>query len=228
MALEKYKICPVCGEHNSPSLLECRKCEADLTGVKVTDSALEQQEKKEEEPTAGTPALVRVCECGAHNPPQARKCRECGEDISDIMPTAVVQECASVAVPTDEQECASVTPSTDEQEDESFSYILQAVGDEYSVTMDRPVSIIGREAELQDYLADKMYVSRQHAKLTIVAGKVLIENLSKTNRTFINNAEISQTDPTPLTDGDEIGLGGIEIKGERQKDAAYFLFKVKS
>lgn len=216
MGLEKYKICPVCGEHNSPSLLECRKCEADLTGVKVTDSALEQQEKKEEEPAAGAPVLVRVCECGAHNPPQARKCRECGEDISDIMPTAVVQE------------CASVTPSTDEQEDESFSYILQAVGDEYSVTMDRPVSIIGREAELQDYLADKMYVSRQHAKLTIVAGKVLIENLSKTNRTFINNAEISQTEPTPLTDGDEIGLGGIEINGERQKDAAYFLFKVKS
>ena len=52
MALEKYKICPVCGEHNSPSLLECRKCKADLTGVKVTDSALEQQEKKEEEPVS--------------------------------------------------------------------------------------------------------------------------------------------------------------------------------
>lgn len=216
MALEKYKICPVCGEHNSPSLLECRKCEADLTGVKVTDSALEQQEKKEEEPAAGAPVLVRVCECGAHNPPQARKCRECGEDISDIMPTAVVQE------------CAPVTPSTVEQEGASFAYVLQAVGDEYSVTIDRPVSVIGREAELQDYLADKMYVSRRHAKLTIVAGKVLIENLSKTNRTFINNAEISQTEPTPLTDGDEIGLGGIEINGERQKDAAYFLFKVKS
>ena len=216
MALEKYKICPVCGEHNSPSLLECRKCEADLTGVKVTDSALEQQEKKEEEPAAGTPALVRVCECGAHNPPQARKCRECGEDISDIMPTAVVQE------------CASVTPSTVEQEGASFAYVLQAVGDEYSVTIERPVSVIGREAELQDYLADKMYVSRRHAKLTIVAGKVLIENLSNTNRTFINNTEIPQTEPTPLTDGDEIGLGGIEINGERQKDAAYFLFKVKS
>jgi len=216
MALEKYKICPVCGEHNSPSLLECRKCETDLTVVKVTDSALEQQEKKEEEQARGTPVLVRVCECGAHNPPQARKCRECGEDISDIMPTAVVQE------------CAPAVPSTVEQEDASFSYVLQAVGDEYSVTMDRQVSVIGREAELQDYLADKMYVSRQHAKLTIVAGKVLIENLSNTNRTFINNAEISQTEPTLLTDGDEIGLGGIEINGERQKDAAYFLFKVKS
>ena len=216
MALEKYKICPACGEHNSPSLLECRICEADLTGVKVTDSALERKEKEEEVPAAGTPVLVRVCECGAHNPPQARKCRECGEDISDIIPTAVVQE------------CASVTPSTVEQEDESFSYILQAVGDEYSVTMDRPVSVIGREAELQDYLADKMYVSRQHAKLTIVAGIVMIENLSNTNRTFINNVEISPTEPTPLTDGDEIGLGGIMINGERQKDAAYFLFKVKS
>ena len=210
MALEKYKICPACGEHNPPSLLECRKCETDLTGIKVMDSAMEKQEREEKEKTSeapsggGTPVLVRVCECGAHNPPQARKCQECGEDISDIIPTTVMQK------------------------EKPFVYELQAVGEEYSVTMDQPVSIIGREAELKDYLGTKMYVSRQHAKLTIVAGKVMIENLSNTNRTFINNVAISQTEPTPLTDGDEIGLGGMEINGERQKDAAYFLFKVKS
>ena len=210
MALEKYKICPACGEHNPPSLLECRKCETDLTGIKVMDSAMEQQEKEAKEQAAekssgvGTPVLVRVCECGAHNPPQARKCQECGEDISDIIPTTVMQE------------------------ESPFSYELQAIGDDYSIRIDQPVSIIGRESDLKDYLGSKMYVSRQHAKLTIVAGKVMIENLSNTNRTFINNVAISQTEPTPLTDGDEIGLGGMEINGERQQDAAYFLFKAQS
>lgn len=210
MALTKYKICPACGEHNPPSLLECRKCETDLTGIKVMDSAMEQQEEEAKKTDSGTPSvggtpvLVRVCECGAHNPPQARKCRECGEDISDIIPTTVIQEEAA------------------------FSYQLQAVGDDYTVTIDVPVSIIGREAALKDYLASKMYVSRQHAKLTIVAGKVLIENLSNTNRTFINNKAISQTEPTPLADGDEIGLGGMEIGGNRQEQAAYFVFHTKS
>lgn len=210
MTLEKYKICPVCGEHNSPNLLECRKCETDLTGIKVMDARLEQQEKKAREaadqPGSGNkgPVLVRVCECGAHNPPQARKCRECGEDISDIIPTTVMQE------------------------DQAFSYELTAIGDDYTVMLDQPVCVIGRESELKDYLGSKMYVSRQHAKLTIVAGKVLIENLSNTNKTFINNKVISNSEPTSLADGDEIGLGGMEIGGQRQDQAAYFLFHVKS
>lgn len=208
MALEKYKICPACGEHNPPSLLECRKCETDLTGIRVMDSAMEQQEaeekqKAEDGPCGGTPVIVRICDCGAENPPQARKCRECGEDISDIIPTTVMKE-------------------------QRFAYELKAVNDEYSVTLEEPVCVIGREAELKEYLGCKMYVSRQHAKLTIVAGKVLIENLSNTNRTFINNVAVSGTDPTPLNDGDEIGLGGMEINGERQAQAAYFKFQTKS
>ena len=208
MALEKYKICPACGEHNPPSLLECRKCESDLTGIKVMDSAMEQKEAETQQAPVsaasnGTPVLKRVCECGAHNPPQARKCQECGEDISDIIPTTVMEEAPA------------------------FSYELKAVEDDYSVVIDQPVSIIGREAELKDYLGSKMYVSRQHAKLTVVAGKVFIENLSNTNRTFINNVVISGTEPAALSDGDEIGLGGMEVNGERQKDAAYFLYKAK-
>ena len=210
MILEKYKICPSCGEHNSPGLLECRKCETDLTGIKVMDARLEQQEKKTREavgqPESGNakPVVVRVCECGAHNPPQARKCRECGEDISDIIPTTVMQE------------------------EQAFSYELTAIGDDYTVMLDQPVCVIGRESELKDYLGSKMYVSRQHAKLTIVAGKVLIENLSNTNKTFINNKVISNSEPTSLADGDEIGLGGMEIGGQRQDQAAYFLFHVIS
>ena len=209
MASAKYKICPSCGEHNAPTLMECRKCETDLTGVRVMDSTSEQQAEKERERQPDTssggsaPVLVRICECGAHNLPQARKCRECGEDISDIIPTAVLQK------------------------EKPFAYELKAVGDDYAVTIDRPVSIIGREAELKEYLGSRMYVSRQHAKLTIAAGKVLIENLSNTNRTFINNVMISSTEPPRLKDGDEIGLGGMEINGERQKDAAYFLFRAK-
>lgn len=210
MILEKYKICPACGEHNPPSLLECRKCETDLTGIKVMDACLEQQEKEAQEtaeqarPGNAELVLVRVCECGAHNPPQARKCRKCGEDISDIIPTTVTQE------------------------KQIFAYELMAIGDDFAVTLDQPVCIIGRESELKGYLGSKMYVSRQHAKLTVVAGKVLIENLSKTNKTFINNKEISNSEPTALVDGDEIGLGGMEIGGQRQEQAAYFLFRTKS
>lgn len=214
MELKKYKVCPSCGEHNRPTSLECRKCETDLTGVRVVDSEIElrEAEKAASENTGTTGAdvpagpLVRVCEeCGAKNAPQARKCKQCGEDISDILPT----------------------PSTGIQE-KPFAYRLTSIDGEYSAVIDKAVSIVGREADLKDYLGNKMYVSRQHAEFTIVAGKVFVKNLSSTNKTFVNNIEISNDDPTALNFGDEIGLGGKVVSDARQDNAAYFVVQEQS
>lgn len=214
MELKKYKVCPSCGEHNRPSSLECRKCETDLTGVRVVDSEMEQREQvkaidEHSEDTASVSnarTLVRVCEeCGAENAPQARKCKQCGEDISDILPT----------------------PSARVLE-KPFAYKLSAVGGGYCAIIDKPLSIVGREADLKDYLGTKMYVSRQHAEFTIVAGKVFVKNLSSTNKTFVNNTEISNTEPTALNFGDEIGLGGKVISGTRQENAAYLIVQEQS
>lgn len=210
MELAKYKVCPTCGEHNAPSLLECRKCETDLTGIKVVDS---ETEKKQDETTPSAvssnvlaePVLMKVCDCGAQNPPQARKCQSCGEDISDVIATNVTLET-----------------------EKAFTYRLKEVEGDYAVTVEKMVFVIGREAEMSDYLANKPFVSRQQAKLTIVAGKVLIENLSKTNKTYINNAAIPDNEPATLESGDEIGLGGMEINGKRQDKAAFFQFEVVS
>ena len=80
------------------------------------DSNTEQLDQKPEEGSdekkAAEPVLVRICDCGAQNPPQARKCKVCGEDISDIMPTTVVAE-----------------------EKKAFAYELKAVGDEFAITL---------------------------------------------------------------------------------------------
>lgn len=205
MALEKYKVCPACGEHNAPRLLECRKCETDLTGIKVVDAASEQKAVKVEKEEPVSKALYRVCDCGENNPPQARVCRACGEDISDILPT--MQE-------------AKV--------EQSFQYRLEAIGSDFTATFEAPVVVIGREAEMSDYLGNKMFVSRQHAKLTIAAGKVFIENLSKTNKTFVNNELVSEDKPVSLTNGDELGLGGKVIAGDRQERAGYFIFRCQA
>jgi len=206
MALQKYKVCPNCGEQNAPNLMECRKCETDLTGIKVVDSSAEPATLPPPE-TNSEPitALARVCDCGAQNPPQARKCKVCGEDISDIMPTTVAQE--------------DIKP---------FTYELKAIDDDFSIVFDKPVIIIGRNAELKEYLEKKLYVSRSHAKLTIVAEKVFIENLSSTNKTYVNNEPTEDGTPFLLKNGDEIGLGGKVLNDTRQSQAAYFTFSIKS
>ena len=84
--MSKFKICPFCGAKNAPSLMDCENCSADLMGVRIMD---EDDEPKPETSPLEEPSkvLVRICDCGAQNPSNARKCSACGEDISDILPT---------------------------------------------------------------------------------------------------------------------------------------------
>ena len=190
--MEKYKVCPNCGEHNSPTLMECMKCQTDLMSVKVVDAKTENV-IKEIHPTT---EMVRICDCGAENPSSARKCLSCGEDISDITPIA-------------KNECSL------------FFYALQSIDGKYNFEIKNDCTV-GRENEMQDYLQDKVYVSRNHAKLTLSEDKLYILNLSDTNFTYVNNEKIPNDVPTELKIGDEIGLGGCVKNGERQELAAYF------
>lgn len=203
MALKKYKICPVCGTHNAPNFLECKQCETDLTSIKPVDDTVDTAPVQQDNTAnAAQGALVRICECGHHNAPQARKCEKCHEDISDILP-----------VPGDvETSCPT--------------FALSAIDSKYSFVIDSPFCTIGREAEMKDFLSSKTYVSRRHATLTMGDGKVYIQNLSQTNFTYVNNKAIENDQPLALHDGDEVGLGGKVVNGERQDNAAYFMFRV--
>ena len=187
--MNKYKICPECHEKNEPFMIECAFCEADLTGVKITDEETEKMTRA----NATAPA---------ENAPNARKFSACGEDISDV------------------------TPSPDIEETEAPSIILSSLDGQYAYTMTADEVTIGRECIMGEYLGRKSYVSRSHAKLSVEDGELWIENLSGTNYTYVNNKKI--TEKTKLSDGDEVGLGGMSINGNRQEQAAYFLVRIGS
>ena len=54
-------------------------------------------------------------------------------------------------------------------------------------------------------------VSRQHARLTVNAAQVLIEDLHSMNSTFLNKQRLPPDQRFPLSDGDEIRLGGLVL-----------------
>ncbi len=198
--MEKFKICPVCGMRNKPNMIECLGCETDLTSVKATDEATEmaKNDTPESAVSKSQEEYVRICDCGCVNAPTAKKCTECGEDISDIAPTLNIQR----------NKCTFVMTSVD------GTYVFEIKDGE---------ALIGREHEMKEYLMSKPYVSRQHAKLIKEADKVFIENLSGTNYTFVNNQRIAER--TELKLDDEIGLGGNEVNGKRQDEAAYLVLR---
>ena len=201
--MQKYKICPSCQAKNEPILFECLVCETDLTGIKITD---EETEKVRVENTVSAPAaaeeqsLVRVCDCGEKNPPNARKCSACHEDISDITPAPV----------------SEIVPKP-------LTYLLSSLDGQYVYQLSAGETVVGRENVMSDYLASKCYVSRAHAKLTVENDLLYIENLSNTNPTYVNNKQIGGK--TKLEDGVEVGLGGTNINGRCQAEAAYFLVR---
>ena len=201
--MEKYKICPSCKEKNPPALFECMNCEADLTGVKITDEETERMiAENAAEQTKDTKKMVRICECGTKNPPNARKCSFCNEDISDITPT----------------------PDDEEEKTEAVTFVLSSLDGKFAYKVTTDDITIGRENTMSEYLSVKSYVSRSHARITKVNDELFIENLSNTNFTYVNNKKI--TEKTKLQDGDEIGLGGTNINGKCQEQAAYFLVRI--
>lgn len=209
----KYKICPSCNTKNEPTLLECLNCEADLTRVKVTD---EETEKMLEENAATQPQeqvkLVRVCECGTHNPSNARKCSSCKEDISDITPI--------------KEDISDITPIPETNEDNSKKiFVLSSLDGQYAYKITADEITVGRENVMSDYLSAKSYVSRSHAKFVVENEELYIENLSGTNFTYVNNKKI--TGKVKLENGDEIGLGGTNLNGKCQSEAAYFIVRIE-
>lgn len=202
--MEKFKVCPYCGKRNVPIALECEVCETDLSTVRVVDEDIIQNETEKQEGKAEqTPQTewVRICEeCGLANPANARKCQSCGEDISDVLPSQHTSGGKN-------------------------HFILSSLDGIYAYELQEGKTVIGREEKMAEYLSSKCFVSRKHAQLVLENGHVSIENYSRTNFTYVNNEKLSDS-IVELHDGDIVGLGGNEINGKRQDDAAYFVMRI--
>jgi hypothetical protein len=68
--------------------------------------------------------------------------------------------------------------------------------------------VIGRSSELDMVLVEDM-VSRRHAKITVTAGQIYIQDLGSTNGSFVNGEKIKRA---RLNEGDRILIGTSIIK----------------
>ena len=187
-------------------------------------------------------------DCFAPNPPAARKCRVCFSDISHVIPTRPDGSMPPPAEEPKRPKPQEVTPraetpraetpraetpvAEDRQrpmaETEGISiprYYLDAHGGGYSFSVPRGETVIGRAAEMGEYLSTKTYVSRNHCKLILEEGGLYVVNLSRTNYTYCNGARVG--DRLKLRHGDELGLGGIVVEGKPQSRAGIFTVRVE-
>jgi pSer/pThr/pTyr-binding forkhead associated (FHA) protein len=84
-------------------------------------------------------------------------------------------------------------------------------GGEFPLKAEKQI-VIGRSSELDMVLVEDM-VSRKHAKITLQAGKITIEDLGSTNGTFVNGEKVKTA---RLKEGDRILVGTSILKLVRQ------------
>ena len=77
--------------------------------------------------------------------------------------------------------------------------------------------LAGRDADCS-LVIDASSVSRRHARITVVAGAVTIEDLDSTNGTHVNGTRISGL--TPLGPGDEVSLGNEALQVRKRYPSA--------
>ena len=76
------------------------------------------------------------------------------------------------------------------------------------ITLEEGVHVIGRDPDAEIFL-NSPSVSRQHARITISAGRATIDDLGSKNGTFAGNQRV--VGPTSIGDGDVIVVGSVEL-----------------
>ena len=79
------------------------------------------------------------------------------------------------------------------------------------VTLTQAVIAIGR-AQTNQLLVEHPTVSRQHARLTITAQEVLIEDLESNNGTFIEQRRLEPNRPTPFQPQQTVRVGDVKLR----------------
>ena len=78
-------------------------------------------------------------------------------------------------------------------------------------------AVLGRSFEA-DLRLDDLAISRRHARISLVGGRYVIEDLGSGNGTAVNGRTIAA--PTPLKNGDRIGLADNLFRFAGEPEAA--------
>lgn len=72
-------------------------------------------------------------------------------------------------------------------------------------------AVVGRSPADATFVINHEQVSRRHFRLTLVAQRVMVEDLGSTNGTSVNGRGLASGDAVPLADGNRLALGDLHL-----------------
>jgi hypothetical protein len=202
--------CPFCSFKNEDGTLFCERCKSDLLSIPEPKAmpAAEQNVIPEEqhavetvpanevpmaEPIAAEAASAEASSNGAPAPTWTDECQP-----------AEQQDQAAAAEATTSQARLQVIRGMKI----NVEYALYAGENFIGRTDEKPVDIDLEEQESPD----RIWCSRQHAKVVVDENGMNIEDLGSQNGTFVNRARIYPGQVRPLAPGDVIQIGTVQLK----------------
>lgn len=96
---------------------------------------------------------------------------------------------------------------------DSYTEYVQ-MGEGSEVELGRYESPEPNQVNLTPYGAIEYGLSRRHAKLYLMKGRLYIADLNSTNGTYVRGQKLQPAEPTPVRNGDEVLLGRMRVKVE--------------
>jgi hypothetical protein len=208
--------CPYCAFQNEEGTLFCEQCKSDLTSlpepkVMNSPSAVAEDRTAEERPVIETVPANEV--------PMAEPI---GEPVSESAASPIMADTANNPPINTSTVDHPVLDDTAPHPAVSGSPKLVVVrglriNAEYPIypgdnfigrTDEKPVDI---DLETQES-NDRIWCSRQHAKIVSEQNNLSIEDLGSQNGTFVNRARIYPGQVRPLNNGDVVQIGTVQMK----------------
>lgn len=185
--------CPQCGAQLEPGSNFCDMCGASVGGG-------------QQDPGQQSPYPTPSTESPPHQPPKTKQ-------VPSGHPSHPVPDPGSQPTPSHPPEPTPPPTSPGRFVVQSTNKPLPFPPGKTQFTIGRedPVSNIFPDIDLTDYGGDESGVSREHARVTIQGGQILIEDLDSLNYTHVNQQRLTPGQPHPLNDGDEVQLGKLKL-----------------
>jgi hypothetical protein len=198
--------CPFCSFKNEDGTLFCERCKSDLLSIsepKAMSAATEQNVIPEEQQSVET--------LPANDLPMAEPIA--AEASSNGSPASVGTD---EHQPIEQDQAAPVESTTASRGTLqvirgmkiNVEYALYAGENYLGRTDEKPVDIDLEEQESPD----RIWCSRQHAKIVVDENGMNIEDLGSQNGTFVNRARIYPGQVRPLAVGDVVQIGTVQLK----------------
>lgn len=225
-------VCPGCGQANVAGAQFCENCGNPLGGQPQQPFAQPQQQYSPPPQQFVPPQGGTACpNCGQANVAGAQFCENCGTPLGGQPPqqyTPPPQQYTPPQqqyVPTPQQ---YVPPQSQYgQPPQQFGgvvvgrLVVQSSNTSIPIPQGKTEVIIGREDPVSNVFPEVNVdpfgghdagVSRQHAKLVMQNGRLMLIDMNTANGTFVNKQKLAPNTPHPVNNGDELRIGGMILK----------------